>query len=172
LRNGDAGNLTPIQTIFDTPYQMSFTKYDWMIPSNLTTDTSYVLVASNSAGVSYSAYFTIVGLPPGVTASDIATSTAPATIATAAASSASSASASSSASAVSQSAAVSTAAVSTAAASSAAASSSAASSVAAASSTPSTSITLKQAVATSGSNHLKAGVMGIAGAAAVAALLA
>ncbi|KAI8879912.1 hypothetical protein K501DRAFT_255910 [Backusella circina FSU 941] len=153
LRNGNAENLALIQTISNQPYQMSFTKFDWMIPSNLTTDTSYVILARNAAGTSYSAYFTIMGLAPGVTANDFATTSA-APVATAVIASP----------ILDSTPASSSAAVMTAAA---------VSSSAAASSSPSISVTLNGAIAVSNSDHLKVGMMSIAVAAiATAALLA
>ncbi|KAL9549522.1 hypothetical protein MBANPS3_005171 [Mucor bainieri] len=66
LRMGSASNLELIQTITTQPIPLALGKFDWVPYENLTTATSYVLLAKNSQGISYSAYFTIIGQAPGV----------------------------------------------------------------------------------------------------------
>ncbi|KAK4515957.1 uncharacterized protein ATC70_010917 [Mucor velutinosus] len=66
LRMGSASNLELIQTINTQPIPLALGKFDWVPSKNLTTATSYVLLAKNSQGISYSAYFTIIGQAPGV----------------------------------------------------------------------------------------------------------
>ncbi|CAO3626490.1 unnamed protein product [Mucor fragilis] len=66
LRMGSASNLELIQTITTQPIPLALGKFDWVPFENLTTATSYVLLAKSSQSISYSAYFTIIGQAPGV----------------------------------------------------------------------------------------------------------
>lgn len=81
LRHGDAQNLELIQIINKSPIPVNLNQYVWDIPANATTDNTYVLIARDSFGYSYSskycqllmvvhgfwtldfniAYFTIIG---------------------------------------------------------------------------------------------------------------
>lgn len=54
LRMGSASNLELIQTITTQPVPLALGKFDWVPSENLTTATSYVLLAKNSQGISYS----------------------------------------------------------------------------------------------------------------------
>lgn len=54
LRMGSASNLELIQTISTQPIPLALGKFDWVPYENLTTATSYVLLAKNSQGISYS----------------------------------------------------------------------------------------------------------------------
>lgn len=54
LRMGSASNLELIQTITTQPIPLALGKFDWVPFENLTTATSYVLLAKSSQSISYS----------------------------------------------------------------------------------------------------------------------
>lgn len=54
LRMGSASNLELIKTITTQPIPLALGKFDWVPYENLTTATSYVLLAKNTQGISYS----------------------------------------------------------------------------------------------------------------------
>lgn len=60
LRMGSASNLELIQTITTQPIPLALGKFDWVPYENLTTATSYVLLAKNTQGISYSGKLTNV----------------------------------------------------------------------------------------------------------------
>jgi hypothetical protein len=75
LRNGETSNLKLVDTISSQTIPTNARKFDWKISPDTKSGTSYVLTAKSSAGMSYSAYFTILGTNPGIGASgDAATS--------------------------------------------------------------------------------------------------
>ncbi|KAG1079302.1 hypothetical protein G6F42_023835 [Rhizopus arrhizus] len=173
LRMGSASNLELIQTITTQPIPLALGKFDWVPYENLTTATSYVLLAKNTQGISYSAYFTIIGQAPGVqtNASSSAAPVATAAISTALPQSSSACNASSSVMAASASASASTMPSSmlvTAASARASASASASSSFA--SSMPSSHVGHLYAPVSRAMN-LKAGLVGAAGAIGIAIVM-
>ncbi|KAI8984567.1 hypothetical protein BDF20DRAFT_911653 [Mycotypha africana] len=93
LRKGNAENLDFVQNISNEEIPVSRGFYQWVVPQNLTTDTSYAIIAKNQqGGATYSAYFTILATPPGLNppVSDPSPAPAPAPAPAAAASSAAS----------------------------------------------------------------------------------
>ncbi|KAI8882895.1 hypothetical protein K501DRAFT_185727 [Backusella circina FSU 941] len=74
LRNGETNNLKLIDTISSHTIPVSDRKFEWKISPDTKSGTSYVLMAKSSTGMSYSAYFTILGTNPGIGASGDAAS--------------------------------------------------------------------------------------------------
>ncbi|KAI8367619.1 uncharacterized protein BYT42DRAFT_586896 [Radiomyces spectabilis] len=64
LRNGASSNLQLIAKIADA-VPVASGKYDWNIPTDIATDSSYAVILRSAKGDSYSPQFTILGAPPG-----------------------------------------------------------------------------------------------------------
>lgn len=67
LRHGNAQNLELIQIINKKPIPVNLNQYVWDIPANATTDNTYVLMAKDSYGYSYSSKYFVCNDNPSLT---------------------------------------------------------------------------------------------------------